>query len=55
MEQRRTPIKYRLLLAMAVGFLVIGTFVFGESSTQTIWNDIKYGTNKPGKHQSVCE
>ena len=54
-EEHRTPIKYRLLLVMAVGFLVIGTFVFGESMTQTVWDDIKYGANKPGKHLSVCE
>ena len=53
-NEHRTPIRYKLLLVMAVGFLVIGTFIFGESMTQTVWTDIKYGTNKPGKQHGIC-
>ncbi len=54
-EPDRTPVKYKLLLLMSVGFLVIGAFIFGESMTQTIWNDIQYGSSKPSLHRRFCQ
>ncbi len=54
-DKQRSPVKYKLLLALTFGFLVIGAFIFGESMTQTLWDDIRYGSSKPGSHQSVCQ
>ncbi len=40
---------------MAIGFLVIGAFIFGESMTQTLWNDIEFGGSQPKHHKGSCQ
>ena len=43
------PHRYYVLFAMAVGYLVIGAFIFGLVTTQSLFNDFSL-TNVPSHH-----
>jgi len=39
----RNNVKFMLLMAMSVGYLVIGGFIFGVTTTQALWDDVHSG------------